>query len=37
VLGIGLAVFALFWIRLETGYFDYVRKIRDYVKNTEKQ
>ena len=30
--GIGLAIFAIFWMRMERGYFDYVRKIRDYVK-----
>ena len=30
--GIGLLGFILFWLRLESGYFDYVRKIRDYVK-----
>lgn len=31
--GIALAIFAIFWIRMEAGYFDYVRKIRDYIKN----
>ena len=30
--GIAVLVFVVFWIRLETGYFDYVRKIRDYIK-----
>ena len=30
--GIGLAIFAVFWTRMERGYFDYVRKIRDFVK-----
>lgn len=30
--GIGLAIFLVFWMRMEAGYFDYVRKIRDYVK-----
>ena len=30
--GIGLLIFIIFWLRLESGYFDYVRKIRDYVK-----
>ncbi|MCB9046093.1 MAG: hypothetical protein H6550_08125 [Chitinophagales bacterium] len=29
---IGLAIFAVFWTSMERGYFDYVRKIRDYVK-----
>lgn len=28
----GLLIFAVFWTRMETGYFDYVRKIRDFVK-----
>ncbi len=32
--GIGLAIFAIFWTRMERGYFDYVRKIRDYVKKS---
>jgi hypothetical protein len=27
-----LLVFIVFWIRLESGYFDYIRKIRNYVK-----
>lgn len=30
--GIGVGVFAIFWTRMETGYFDYVRKIRDFIK-----
>lgn len=30
--GIGVAIFLIFWMRMERGYFDYVRKIRDYVK-----
>ena len=30
--GIGVGVFAIFWMRMQTGYFDYVRKIRDFVK-----
>jgi hypothetical protein len=29
---IGLVIFAIFWTRMERGYFDYVRKIRDFVK-----
>ncbi len=33
LLGISVAVFAIFWIRMESGYFDYVRKIRDYIKS----
>lgn len=32
--GLGLLIFAIFWTRMETGYFDYVRKIRDYVKKS---
>jgi len=32
LLGISLVIFAIFWIRMEAGYFDYVRKIRDYIK-----
>ena len=32
MIGVSLLVFIIFWIRLESGYFDYVRKIRDYVK-----
>jgi hypothetical protein len=30
--GAGIAIFLLFWMRMERGYFDYVRKIRDYIK-----
>ena len=30
--GIGVLVFIVFWVRMEMGYFDYVRKIRDYIK-----
>ena len=30
--GISLAIFVIFWMRMEAGYFDYVRKIRDYIK-----
>ena len=32
MLGISLAIFLVFWMRMEAGYFDYVRKIRDYIK-----
>ncbi len=32
-LGIGALIFTLFWIRMERGYFDYVRKVRRYVKD----
>lgn len=30
---VSLAIFIIFWIKMESGYFDYVRKIRDYVKS----
>lgn len=30
--GIGALIFAIFWMRMETGYFDYVRKIRNHIK-----
>jgi hypothetical protein len=33
LLGISVFIFTVFWIRMETGYFDYVRKIRAYVKS----
>lgn len=32
LLGIGGLIFLIFWMRMETGYFDYVRKIRNYIK-----
>ena len=32
LLTISLAIFLVFWVRMEQGYFDYVRKIRDYIK-----
>jgi hypothetical protein len=32
LLGISLAIFVVFWLRMETGYFDYIRKIRDHIK-----
>lgn len=31
--GIGLAILLILWIRMEMGYFDYVRKIKNFVKN----
>ncbi|SRR5690606_3033108 len=34
--GIALLIFLIFWFRLEKGYFDYVRKIRDYIKSQTK-
>jgi len=30
--GIAIAILSLFTIRMQTGYFDYVRKIRNYVR-----
>lgn len=33
LLSIGLAIFTIFCIRMQMGYFDYVRKIRAYVKS----
>lgn len=32
LLGLSLGMFAILWIRLESGYFDYIRKLRDYIK-----
>lgn len=32
LLGISIAVFAILWIRMEQGYFDYIRKIKSWVK-----
>jgi hypothetical protein len=32
LLGAGIGIFSIFWIRMEMGYFDYVRKVRAYVK-----
>jgi hypothetical protein len=32
MIAVSLLVFIIFWIRLESGYFDYIRKIRAYVK-----
>ncbi len=30
--GLGALIFIIMWVRLESGYFDYVRKIRDHIK-----
>lgn len=30
--GTGLAIFFIFWMRMQTGYFDYIRKIKDFIK-----
>lgn len=32
LLGAGISIFTIFWVRMEMGYFDYVRKVRAYVK-----
>jgi len=34
-LGSDILLFMIFWIRMQTGYFDYIRKIRTYVKSKE--
>ncbi len=31
-MGVAALIFLFFWFRMEMGYFDYVRKIRDWVK-----
>ncbi len=33
LLSICTIVFGIFWVRMEMGYFDYVRKIRNYIKS----
>src|SRR5690606_9071983 len=33
MVSIGLFIFIVFWLRMESGYFDYTRKIRDYIKH----
>jgi hypothetical protein len=32
-LGIGLSIFIVFYVRMQMGYFDYVRKIRTFIKS----
>ena len=32
MVGIGVLIFIIFWINMEIGYFDYVRKIRNAVR-----
>ncbi|MBL7692878.1 MAG: hypothetical protein JNM41_14895 [Flavipsychrobacter sp.] len=34
MLSISTLVFSVFWVRMQRGYFDYVRKIRDHVRRT---
>ncbi len=33
LMGISVGIFSIFWVRMEMGYFDYVRKIRAHVKS----
>lgn len=33
MLSIGLVIFSIFCVRMQMGYFDYVRKVRAYVKS----
>ncbi len=33
MIGVGILVFALFMLRMQSGYFDYVRKIRRFVQS----
>ncbi len=33
LLGAGSGIFIIFFVRMQMGYFDYVRKIRSYVKS----
>jgi hypothetical protein len=30
--GISLFIFSIFWMRMQSGYFDYVRKIKSHIK-----
>lgn len=33
LMGMSALIFTIFYVRMQMGYFDYVRKIRDYVKS----
>src|ERR1043165_8620151 len=33
MIAVSVIVFIIFWLRLESGYFDYIRKIRNYVRD----
>lgn len=35
--GVGLFILLAFMVRMQTGYFDYVRKVRNYIKTRESQ
>ncbi len=37
LIGASVLVFLIFWLKLESGYFDYVRKIRKFVKDASKE
>jgi hypothetical protein len=32
IMGVAAAIFALLWLRMEQGYFDYIRKIKKWVR-----
>lgn len=31
--GISLFIFSIFWMRMQSGYFDYIRKIKSHIKS----
>ena len=33
MVSVGLIIFVIFWIKMESGYFDYTRKIRNQIKS----
>lgn len=33
ILGMAIVVFAIMWYRMERGYFDYIRKIKKWIKS----
>lgn len=33
MMAVGFLIFVIFWIRMETGYFDYTRKIRNEIRD----
>ena len=37
LLAADVLLFSIFWFRMERGYFDYVRKLRRYVKSLDQQ
>lgn len=32
MLGVGVVIFGVFWMKMQTGYFDYANKIKHYMK-----